>query len=60
VLIVGKIRDNILRLFGHVMKKGEKKAVGVLMRINVKVRRRKGRTKRMVEYYVEDMVDRDK
>lgn len=54
------MRENILRLFGHVMKKGEKKAVGVLMRINVEVRRRKGRTKRMVEYYVEDMVDRDK
>jgi len=40
-LIVDKTRENILRWFGHVMKREEMKAASAVMRLNFDVRRGK-------------------
>jgi len=34
--VVNKMRENILRQFGHVMKREDTKAVKVIMKMNVK------------------------
>jgi len=44
--IVGKMRENSLKLFGDVMKRGEAKTVRVVLKINVKGKRGRGRPKK--------------
>jgi hypothetical protein len=45
-LIVDMIRENRLRLFWHVMRQEKTKAVRVVMKMNVKGKREKGRPKK--------------
>lgn len=44
--ILDKVRENRLRWFGHVLKREKSKAIGTIMEMNVKRKKKRGRPKK--------------